>query len=100
MLVALACSIGAALIAAAPASAALAPYFSTSGAVSLSQTGFASNSGPQTKQIVKPSGATVQAAFLFAAGVGGYIPQSTDITLDAQPVSFSDTPVHSNFGEV
>lgn len=100
VIVSLACSIGAALIAAAPASAALAPFFSASGAVSLSQTGFASNSGAQTKQIVKPAGATVQAAFLFAAGVGGYVPQSTDITLDAQPVSFSDTPVNSNFGEV
>src|SRR5437763_843263 len=91
----------AALIAAAPASAALAPLYSTSGAVTLSQNGYGSNSGALTKPIVKPSaGATVQKAFLFAAGTPGYTPANGDITLASQPVVFSDTPVTASFSEI
>ena len=90
-----------ALTGVASASAALNPFYSTSGSVSLSQTGYANDSGPVTKPIVKPSaGATVQKAFLFAAGVPGYTPTNTDITLDGQPVVFTDTPVTASFGAV
>jgi hypothetical protein len=83
---------------AAPAGAALAPLYSASGAVSLSQNGYGSNSGPVTKPVIKPSGATVKAAFLMAAGIPGYTPQTGDITIDEQPVTFTGAPVISNFG--
>lgn len=90
-----------ALVGASTASASLAPFYSASGSVDLSQNGYASNSGPVTKPIVKPSaGATVRAAFLFAAGTPGYTPQSTDITLDGTPVTFTDTPVTASFGAI
>ena len=68
------------------AMAALTPFYSASGAVSLSQNGYASNSGPVTNPIVKPAGATVKAAFLFAAATpGGVHINNGDITLDGTP---------------
>lgn len=95
--------IGAGMLFLVPAAmAALQPFYSASGSVDLSQTGFADNSGnPIVNPIVKPSaGATVQKAFLFSAGVPGYTPQNGDITLDGSPVVFSDTPVSSTFSEM
>jgi hypothetical protein len=90
-----------ALTGAASASAALMPFYSATGQVDFSQNGYASNTGPVTKPIVKPSaGATVQKAFLFASGVLGYTVNNTDITLDGSPVTFTDTPVSASFGEV
>lgn len=86
------------LVAVPAAMASLTPFYSASGAVSLSQNGYADNSGPVTKPIVKPAGGTVKAAFLFAAAVPGPAINSGDITLDGTPVNFTDTPVESSFG--
>ncbi len=84
---------------AAPAGAALGPLYTASGAVSLSQNGYGCNCGPVTKPIIKPnSGATVRAAYLMAAGIPGYTPTTGDITLDGTTVTFTSTPVISNFG--
>jgi len=86
---------------ASSALAGLQSFYTASGSVDLTQTGFASNSGPQTKPLIKPSAsATVRQAFLFAAGTPGYTPQNGDITLDGTPVTFSDTPVTASFGAI
>jgi Bacterial Ig-like domain (group 1) len=88
------------LVAVPSAMAGLTPFYSASGAVSLSQNGYASNSNPITNPIVKPSaGATVRAAFLFAAATPFVpIPDSGSITLDGTPITFTDTAVTSSFG--
>jgi Bacterial Ig-like domain (group 1) len=89
------------LVAVPAAMAALQPFYSTSGSVDMSQNGYASNTGAVTKPIVKPSAtATVQKAYLFAAGIPGYTPQNGDITLDGSPVVFTDTPVTASFGAI
>jgi hypothetical protein len=97
-LVGAACGV-ALLVGPAGASAALQPLYVATGPVSLSQNGYASNTGPLTKPIVKPSaGATVANAFLFAAAVpSSPTVQSGDITIDGTPVTFNDVPVTSSF---
>src|SRR4051794_27955412 len=76
----------------------IAPFYSASGAVSLSTNAAGSNSGPVTRDIVKPAGATVRAAFLMAAGTGSsdYTPVDGDVTINGTPVDFDESTAVTN----
>jgi hypothetical protein len=77
----------------------LSPLTTVTGQVSLSSDGYGSNNpagGPILVQ--KPAGATVLAAYLFAATTGetGYVPQDGDVTLDGTPITWNPSETIAN----
>jgi hypothetical protein len=78
----------------AHASAALSPFASESGKISLSVDALGSNdpAGGMIR-VQKNAGATVRKAWLFAAttGFSGYVPQDGDVTLAGTAVSWGST---------
>jgi hypothetical protein len=81
---------------------ALSPFVTDTGQVSLSSDGLGSNDasgGPINVQ--KNAGATVKAAYLFAASTGGsgYVPQDGDVTLDGTAIDWNPAEtIQSNIG--
>jgi hypothetical protein len=81
---------------AAHAYAALSPFTSASGKVSLSVDALGTNDpAGGTIRVQKGAGATVRKAYLFAASTGfsGYTPANGDVTLNGTPVSWD--PAHT-----
>jgi hypothetical protein len=89
----------AAVIAAAPDG--LFPFTTVTGKVYMSEDGIGTNDpagGPVYVQ-KNDSSATVQAAYLLAAGIPGYVMQNGDVTLDGTSLSFAPADnVLGNFG--
>ena len=76
------------------AHAALSPFASASGHVSLSVDALGTNDpAGGTIRVQKNAGATVQKAYLFAASTGnlGYVPQNGDVTLNGNPITWDPT---------
>lgn len=81
----------------------LQPFYSEIGNLTLSVDGLGTNDQGGAIRVVKPAGATVSRAFLFAASTGysGYDPTSGTITVDDQTVEWDSTKtVASGIGSV
>jgi hypothetical protein len=79
----------------------LSPFTTVTGKVYMSEDGIGTNDPAGGPIFVhkKTSSATVQAAYLLAAGVPGYTLVNGDVTLDGTPLSFSPSDsIVGNFG--
>lgn len=84
------------LVATPSAQAAIMPFTTENGLISLSLDAIGTNAASGVVQVQKPAGATVRKAYLLAATVpNNTMISNTDITIDGNPVTFNATV--SNF---
>jgi Bacterial Ig-like domain (group 1) len=78
--------------------AALTPFTSESGKVSLSVDAFGATGPVGTMQVQKHPGATVRKAYLFTAttGFSGYTPVNGEVTLNGAPVTWNPAQTITN----
>jgi hypothetical protein len=85
----------------AAATSGLTPFATVTGKVYMSEDGIGTNNpaGGPVRVDKRDKSATVEAAYLLAAGVPGYLIQDSDITLDGKSLSFpAANNVVGNFG--
>jgi hypothetical protein len=77
----------------AMAGTALSPVVTESGYITLSVDGTGTNNASGTVQVLKPTGATVRKAFLAAVSTGfsGYKLSNTDVRIDGQTVTWTNS---------